>query len=113
MVDAYTQVAANILELLSFISKLKSSFPYLKNLRLLGLLKVNHYHFLPGTVQDWDFIFQGRGYSFSPWSGSEDPTLPFSQKNQSIKQKQYCNKFNEDLKNGSHKKQNKKNYVSV
>ena len=29
-------------------------------------------------------------------------------KNQNIKQKQYCNKFNKDFKNGSHKKYFKK-----
>ena len=27
-------------------------------------------------------------------------------KNQNIKQKQYCNKFNKDLKNGPHQKKN-------
>ena len=30
-------------------------------------------------------------------------------KNQNIEQKQYCNKFNKDLKNGSHKKNSKIN----
>ena len=30
--------------------------------------------------------------------------MPCSQKNQSIKQKQYWNKFNKDFKNGSHQK---------
>ena len=31
-------------------------------------------------------------------------------KNQNIKQKQHCNKINNDLKNGSHKKNLKKKY---
>ena len=30
-------------------------------------------------------------------------------KNQNIKQKQYCNKFNKNFKNGPHKKKSKKN----
>ena len=30
--------------------------------------------------------------------------MPLSQKNQNIKQKQYCNKFNKDFKNGPHQK---------
>ena len=30
--------------------------------------------------------------------------MPHGQKYQNIKQKQYCNKFNEDFKNGPHKK---------
>ena len=30
-------------------------------------------------------------------------------KNQNIKEKQYCNKFNEDFKNGPHPKKKKKN----
>ena len=33
-------------------------------------------------------------------------------KNQNIKQKQYCNKFNNEFKNGSHKKIFKKNGIS-
>ena len=34
--------------------------------------------------------------------------MPCRQKNQNIKQKQYCNKFNKDLKNGPHQKKNLK-----
>ena len=30
--------------------------------------------------------------------------MPRGQKNQSIKQKQYCNKLNKDIKNGKHPK---------
>ena len=43
-----------------------------------------------------------------PDLGSQDPTWLVA-KNQNIKQKQGCNKFNEDFKNGSHKK--KKQYL--
>ena len=38
-----------------------------------------------------------------PGQGTKTPhTLP--PKNQNIKQKQYCNKFNKDFKNGPHQK---------
>ena len=30
--------------------------------------------------------------------------MPHGQKNQNVKQKQYCNKFNKDFKNGPHQK---------
>ena len=45
------------------------------------------------------------------WSlvGQLGSHMPHSQKNQNIKQKQYCNKFSKDLKNGSRKKK-KKNF---
>ena len=33
--------------------------------------------------------------------------MPQGPENQSIKQKQYCNKFNKDFKNGPHQKINK------
>ena len=47
-----------------------------------------------------DFVFQCRGHKFDPWSGSLDPTSQKKkQKNPSHKtEKQYCNKFNKDLK---------------
>ena len=38
-----------------------------------------------------------------PGWGAETPYASW-QKHQKIKQKQYCNKFNKDLKNGPHKK---------
>ena len=34
--------------------------------------------------------------------------MPHGQKNQNIKQKQYCNKFKKDFKNGPHQKNLKK-----
>ena len=51
----------------------------------------------------WDFAFQCRGCGFQPWSGSYDPTCLRAKKQQAKhikkkKQKQYCNKFNKDLK---------------
>ena len=42
------------------------------------------------------------------WSGSQDPTWLGAKKNQNIKQKQYCNKYNKDFKNGPHPKKKKK-----
>ena len=39
--------------------------------------------------------------------------MSWGQKNQNIKQKQYCNKFNKDFKNGPHQKKilKKKRYI--
>ena len=47
-----------------------------------------------------------------PGQGAEIPhaSLP---KNQNIKQKQYCNKFNKDFKNGPHQKNLKKKKGNV
>ena len=42
-----------------------------------------------------------------PGQGAKMP-----QKNQNIKQKQYCNKFSRDFKNGPHQKKKKKVYLS-
>ena len=36
--------------------------------------------------------------------------IPWGQKNQNIKQKQYCNKFNQDFKNGPHQKKKKQSF---
>ena len=51
----------------------------------------------------WFIAFQCRGCRFNPWLGSQDPTCLAAKKKkkkpkQNIKQKQYCNKFNKDLK---------------
>ena len=47
----------------------------------------------------WFIAFQRRGCRFDPWLGSQDPTcLATIKKKKNIKQKQYCNKFNKDLK---------------
>ena len=43
-----------------------------------------------------------------PGRGAKIPPMPLSQKNQTIKQKQYCNKFDKDFKNGSHQKKKEK-----
>ena len=37
--------------------------------------------------------------------------MPLSQKNQNLKQKQYCNKFNKDFKNGLHLKKKLKKKI--
>ena len=39
--------------------------------------------------------------------------MPCGQKYQNIKQKQYCNKFNEDFKNGSHQKKPLKKIIKL
>ena len=43
-----------------------------------------------------------------PGRGAKIPQAPWP-KNQNIKQKQYCNKFNKDFKNGPHQKNLKQN----
>ena len=43
-----------------------------------------------------------QGYGFDPWLGKI--SYASWSKNQNIKHKQYCNKFNKDIKKGSHKK---------
>ena len=54
-----------------------------------------------------DFAFQCRGCGFDPSQGAKIPHAS-QPKNQNIKQKQYCNKFNKDFKNGPHQKKAKK-----
>ena len=51
-----------------------------------------------------DFTFKCRECRFNPWWGKYDPTCLSAKKNHNINQKRYCNKFNEDFKNGPHKK---------
>ena len=48
-------------------------------------------------LQVWPLVFELRSY------------IPHGQKNQKVKQKQYCNKFNEDFKMVHIKKKNLKN----
>ena len=50
----------------------------------------------------------GGAGSISGW-GAKIPRAS-QPKDQSIKQKQYCNKFNKDFKNGLHQKKSKKNH---
>ena len=47
------------------------------------------------------------GLGSVPGQGAKIPHASGS-KNQNIKQKQYCNKFNEDFKNGPHQKKKEK-----
>ena len=55
-----------------------------------------------------DFTFQCRGFSLIPgWGVKILHALP--SKNQNIKQKQCCNKFNKDFKNGPCQKKKKRN----
>ena len=61
------------------------------------------YRDFPGgpVVKTWPSNAGGAG-SF-PGQGAEIPHA-LGPKNQNIKQKLYCNKFNEDFKNGPHQK---------
>lgn len=43
-----------------------------------------------------DFVFQSRGREFDPWSGARIPQAKKTPRHKT--EKQYCNKFNEDLK---------------
>ena len=45
-----------------------------------------------------------QGYWFDPWLEREDPTCLVARKPEHKQQKQYCNKFNKDLKNDPHQK---------
>ena len=47
------------------------------------------------------------GVGLIPGRGAEIPHA-LRPKNQNIKQKQYCNRFNKDFKNGPHQKKNLK-----
>ena len=65
----------------------------------------------------WPGEFHGR---YSPWGLKESdtieqlsvrglrPHMPRGQNTRNIKQKQYCNQFNKDFKNGPHQKEKKK-----
>ena len=44
------------------------------------------------------------GCEFDPWWGNKDLNMP---PNQNIKQKQYCNKYSKDFKNGPCQKNTK------
>ena len=64
------------------------------------------------TTGLWDFpggpvvktlLSNAGGVGLIPTQGAKIPHAPWP-KNQSIKQKQYCHKFNEDFKNGPHQK---------
>ena len=46
------------------------------------------------------------GAGLIPGQGTKIPHAPGS-RNESVKQKQYCSKFNEDFKNGPHRKKKK------
>ena len=48
-------------------------------------------------------LSNARGAGSIPGRGAKTPHAP-GPKNQNIKQKQYCNKFNKDFKNGPHQK---------
>ena len=62
----------------------------------------------PNMVPSWDFPgsplvktlpSNARGIGSTPGQGAKIPHA-MGPKNQNIKQKQYCNKFNKDFKNG-------------
>ena len=50
--------------------------------------------------------FSTEGAGLIPGQGAKIPRASWP-KNQNIKQKQYCNKFNKDFKNGPHPKKKK------
>ena len=67
---------------------------------------------LPWWPSGEDFLPIAGGAGSIPGQGAEIPqaSQPKKKKNsQNIKQKQYCNKFNQDFKNGPHKKKKKEN----
>ena len=49
------------------------------------------------------------GVGLIPGGGAQIPPASLLPKKQKIKQKQYCKKFNKDLKNGPHEKNLKSN----
>ena len=61
---------------------------------------------LPLAVQRLRLPFKAEGVGLIPGQGAEIPDALWP-KNQNIKQKQYCYKFNKDFKNGPHQKKKK------
>ena len=69
--------------------------------------KAQAWHFPGGPVVETSPSNAG-GAGSIPGRGAKFPHAS-GPKNQNIKQKQYCNKFNKDFKNGPHKKKSLKN----
>ena len=67
---------------------------------------VIHRHFPGGPVVE-PLSSNAGGAGSIPGQGAKIPHALWP-KNQNIKQKQYCNKFNKDFKNGPHQKKKKK-----
>ena len=61
---------------------------------------------LPWESSGWDFVFQYRGAGSIPDQETEILHVLWP-KSRNIKQKQYCNKFNKDFKNGPQQKKKK------
>ena len=62
----------------------------------------------PGSTVVKDFALQCRGVQVRFLIGELRSHMASWPKNQNIKQKQYCKKFNKDFKNGPHQKKEKK-----
>ena len=60
-------------------------------------LKMNKVWDFPGSPVVKTLPSNEGGCGFNPWSGAKIPHV-LQPKSQNIKQKQYCNKFNKDLK---------------
>ena len=65
------------------------------------------YHDFPGCTVVKTSLSNAGGADSIPGRGAKIPHASRT-KNQNIKQKQYCNKFNKDFKNGPHQKNLKK-----
>ena len=64
-------------------------------------IKRHYQHGLPGGLVVKIPHFQVRGAGSTPGWGAKIPQASWSQ-NQNVTQKQYCNKFKTDFKNGPH-----------
>ena len=60
------------------------------------------------VVQWLRLHFPMQGVRVRSLVGERGSHMPHCQKTKNIKQKQYCNKFNKDFKNGPHQKKNLK-----
>ena len=81
---------------------------YTKSHWIIRFKKVDLGDFPGGPVVKTSPCNTGGGAGLIPGRGATSPHASWP-KNQDKKQKQYCNKFNKDFKNGPHQKKNLKN----
>ena len=74
------------------------------NMKMLRVLKVVICRGTSLAVQWLRLCLPMQGVWVRSLVGELRSHMPLSQKNQNIKQKQYCNKFNKNFKNGPHQK---------
>ena len=74
--------------------------PFPRTIDLSSMKKYKYRHFPEGPVVKTLSSDAGGAVSIPGWGAKISCTL--RPKNQNIKQKQYCNKFNKDLKNSPH-----------